>query len=118
MSLGSSKGTTESMSHPGGLQHLQQAQPEQGADSTVSPGGLSSGGLDSGSSGSWSSLTSQLSALVFSLHIPPTLSLPIPGYQDSPFNQQTTPQPGLKLALMVHGFHDHGEAEAPPHGGL
>ena len=69
----------------------------------LSPVELSSGDLDPGSSGSWRSLTSWLSTLVFPAHAFLHL-LPIPGTKTPPSTRKPPPQPGQKLAWRVNEF--------------
>ena len=108
------------MSHPGGsAAELQQAQPEQGADGTVSPGGtVSLGNLDPSPSGSWRSLTSRLLPLV-SLYIP---SFTLCHCQAPRLHLQPAIHPhsqGQEPAWVAHEFSTiHSETGAPPNQGL
>ena len=89
---GRTTGPLRARATQGGLQQTSsRLSQNRGADGTVSPGGcVSLRGLDPGSSGSWRSLTSQLSASGLPCTFPPTPSANarIPG---SPFNQESAP---------------------------
>ena len=105
----------ESTSHPVGLQQTSsRLSQNRGRAGTVFPGGLYSGG-------SWPRIfrVTEVSDLTaFCLWFPPTHPLlhppPKPGYQDSPFNQKTTPT--ARTETSMEGVWIHGEAGAPPHG--
>ena len=100
----------ESTSHPGGSSaDPQQAQPEQGTDGTMSPGGLSSGGSWPRSFRFTEVTDLMVFCLWFSLHIPSSTLCQC----QAP--SKPSPQRRQKPAWQVHKI--HGEAGAPPHGG-